>query len=59
MKTGVPQCSLLGPLLFNIYINDMARLSLQSEVFMYVDDTAVVLACAVYNDSTHALQRDI
>lgn len=28
-------------------------------MFMYVDDTAVVLACSVYNDGTHILQRDI
>lgn len=42
MKTGLPQGSILGPLLFNIYVNDLASLSLESHVYMYADDTAVV-----------------
>ncbi len=39
INTGVPQGSILGPLLFIIYINNMANVSKLFNFIIYVDDT--------------------
>ena len=43
--SGVPQCSVLSPVLFLIYINDLPK-CVSCRIRMYADDTKCVLRIA-------------
>lgn len=58
VKTGVPQGSIIGPILFNLYVNDVSYICFNSILSMYADDTALCcispnlsqLECMMNND---------
>ena len=59
IKQGVPQGSIMGPLLYIIYANDITRVIKKCHVALYADDTVLYSSCKKLRTARQQMQADL
>ena len=57
LKNGVPQGSVLAPLLFNLYTSDLPKT--QSKKYIYADDIALMISGKTFGPIEQSLSEDL
>lgn len=58
IQKGVPQGSILGPLLFNIFLNDIFYFIERGTVYNYADDNTLSYCSINYDDLLQTLKQE-
>ena len=58
LSKGVPQGSILGPLIFNIFLNDIFYFATESDLYNYADDNCVSVSHTEMNILNNYLQSE-
>lgn len=59
ISTGIPQGSILGPLLFIIYVNDLSRACTNFSPICFADDTTLFSSLDAFGRSSGVIQNNI
>ena len=59
LKTGIPQGSSISALLFNLFINDLMNLQMNSEILCYADDIVLTICAYDVVTAVELLRRDL